>query len=455
MAFGSICLFLFVIPTVIFAHPFDETDSYFYFNQDELGNSIPEKEMAVHVALNWFQVSLLVEQAQDATVTDFEELRTFGEVYVGFVKTHFNVWSPGNTCELGDFRMATEEEAPLSLGVQVIGRFTCEEEINEIIVKNDMFAGASDTQVNRIHIMEGREELLQAGTDIYKPEARFDLDKMTSETAVSFQEEREIEGTKTVSNKSSSRFFSWLNPESLAEGLENRSVLTILAITFLLGLLHTLEAGHSKTILTTAMMHKNMKTRQGLAYALIFTVTHVADIVLLGLVFLLIGTFTDIYSKFSQIQTFSAFALFFISLYLAIKAISEMVQQRAHNRLHHHDHHDHHHHHDDDHSHSHGEEIFEGSHTLREQLMLGFITGLAPCVFGWSVFMLILTTEAWWVLIPSILTFGVGIFIALAMFVFVLARAKGEVYKRIKPFAEWSPIVSALILLGYSLFLIL
>lgn len=244
-----------------------------------------------------------------------------------------------------------------------------------------------------------------------------------------------------------SRFSSFLL-NVLKGGKQTTWPLTLLLV-FLLGMLHSLESGHSKTILAALLINKNISLRRSFGYAAVFTITHVADILLLGILFISANLFFNLYSLLPHLQIFALYALLFIATYLLIKSSTHYIQHKL---GYEHEHHHHHHHHHD-HEHEHGSA--SASDDFKHQLYIGFIVGLAPCLFGWSIFMLFLSTGLTWFIIPLILAFAFGIFLSLVLISMAIVKLKDHFMDRIGWLGDISPIISALLLLIFALWQII
>ncbi len=427
-------------PLVSLAHPTYESELYLYTQEDATGTTLPNTTISYDAVLDWFQATILVEKEMGVTVIDPLSLDQFSSTYLDFVSKNLTLTTTDTTCAPSPLQfISLQESGYVEQGVVVHGTLHCDQPVTELSVRNKLFLGTSESLTSLIHVMQGQREL-----QIYKI----------------------IPGEQTVTvalegGQKGFAFLSALLPytDTFFAGLTAASTLGVLLLTFILGLLHTLEAGHSKTILAAAMLDHRMSIRQGILYAIVFTITHIADIVLLGLVFLIIGTFTDIYRFATQIHTFAALGLLAIAIYLLQKNVTRLLQHRFGFTHHHHEvahehthEHDHEHHH---HNHSHGEEVLHDPSTFKEQLWLGFLSGLAPCAFGWSVFMLILTAKSAWVLVPAILSFGLGIFVTLVLLVFTIGSIKHRFYHKLQWLGTYSPIISAALLVVYALVVLL
>ena len=68
--------------------------------------------------------------------------------------------------------------------------------------------------------------------------------------------------------------------------------------------------------------------------------------------------------------------------------------------------------------------------------------------------MLIVSVKKLWLLIPAILSFSLGIFVALLLVVFLIGKFKKQIFNRLGWLTEISPIISASILIAYAVYMI-
>jgi nickel/cobalt transporter (NicO) family protein len=398
---------------------------------------LPEegKNILVSISFPW-NVAIQIPGADLEKINPAEiDFATYGGEYERAIRKNLVITNNGELCEgrVVDIPKQSSDEILFGLGVMVNLEYDCSEELSIIVIENIFFVELPH-HTNSVTVFKGStDNLLQS--NLLTPE-------VTSFTVgnVSTKDESDV-------SKNSTGVLS-----KLTSKLTTSSVPILMGVVFLLGFLHTLEAGHSKTILGGLMVNSKMSFKQAVMYALIFTATHIADIVILGIVLLLATSFVDIYAQLPYLQQFSLYALFFISLFLVLKSVGEYVKELIHRRKHKKDGDDiHHHNHDNNHSHDHEHLEYDEKKGLGQQLLMGFVAGLAPCIFGWSIFMAILSTKSVITLFPIIISFGLGIFLSLVLFAFIVWKLKKNIMKEGSIIASLSPIISALILLIYSL----
>ncbi len=200
------------------------------------------------------------------------------------------------------------------------------------------------------------------------------------------------------------------------------SILFILLIAFVLGVLHSVTADHGKSILASYLIEQDKKMKDVLVFATSLTATHLLDVVVLGIAFKLFSLVSDIYKYINTIQTVGAFVLLGIAVFYLLR---NMFPKK----------------------------IKIG--VKRKGPILGVIAGLAPCTIGWSVMIAIISLGKINWIVPIILVFGLGIFTTLVVFGFVVLKVKEKIINKRKNIARTASIISALLLLVVSIYLVL
>ncbi len=450
----------------VYAHPLDLTDLYLYYAKESDDTSIPQNKISGYLYINWYQAGALVQEStgKDALSLEMEELAKYDDVYNSYVNENLKIFNNCKECESTFKSIAQDAYAyPLDLGKRIIVDFTCSENVQNLKIQNTLFLKEFEFSTNFVNLFRGEifiekvemnrnytEAEISINTDgsvdFKRPDNFISTNGYVSPLDPAYTDQN-FDSAKSIMKEPSNQSF-WQRIKNIGN-VEDMNPLYLIVLLFILGFLHTMEAGHSKVVLTSAMIHKNMSIKGGIMYALVFTVTHIGDIVLLGLSLWVINNFIDVYSKFSMLERFASYALLFIGVYLLFKSISDLIKNRYLKES------DHGHHHDHEHSHSHSHSHdFDPNKSFRDQLFVGFLTGLAPCVFGWSILMLIISAKKLWLLLPAILSFSLGIFTALVIVVFIIGKFRKRILDKIGWFTEISPILSAGILIVYAIYII-
>ena len=202
---------------------------------------------------------------------------------------------------------------------------------------------------------------------------------------------------------------------------ENKSwnIFIIFFIVYTLWILHAAWPGHSKWLLIAYTLEKENGYKKWLLFSVIFTITHIIDIIILFIITKVIISFVDPWKYIYYVQLVSWIILFFLSLYLILKAFKK-----------------------------------ENEQCKKPTLTIAFLAWLAPCSFAWSIFLLLvaLWKTSW--LLPLIFALWLGIFTTLIFVVIISVYLKNKAYSKIWFLAKYSSIFSSLIILIISIILL-
>lgn len=204
------------------------------------------------------------------------------------------------------------------------------------------------------------------------------------------------------------------------------NVFIIFLIIFWLWVLHAIWPGHSKSLLIAYTLEKDNGYKKGLIFALIFTITHILDIIALFFITKVIITFVDPSKYNYYIQVISWIILFFLSIYLIYRAIQQKRNLEK-----------------------------NKNSNNKQSLFIAFLAWLAPCSFAWSIFLLLIALgKSQWVIL-LVFALGLGIFTTLCVVVITTVFLKNRVYHKIQFLAQYSTIFSAIIIFIISFILLL
>jgi len=432
------------------SHSLDVTSLSFVLPSENQGDKLPQT-FDFELNISWLEVVYLIKGENDMNGEDYLDVFSHKDKVVDYINNNLTISSQSQECQL-QYKQDTQNDLNiLTTGMLFKGKVVCRDDPEKLFIKNSLFVADFPLQANIVSLFINDYNNLV--DQIY-------LDKTDQQAVVTINgisiSDYFTAQTDNNSNKQDSILKNVLgflkidsnqgNNSGLSQSLTDKfvefskiSIWLAVLLVFILGFLHTMEAGHSKTILASLLIDNKITLKQGLSYSLVFTLTHIADIVLLGTILFVVNTMTDVYKLLPYLQIFSIYCLLFIALYLFVKNFVHFLKDRF-NISHHHHHH-------------HGSEIFKKFDNLdfKRQVLLGFITGLAPCLFGWSIFLLILSTGSVWSVIPVIIFFGLGIFMALVLLTLVIHKFKTKFFNRFKSLAKVSPIISALLLLIFAI----
>ena len=219
--------------------------------------------------------------------------------------------------------------------------------------------------------------------------------------------------------------------KNISEYVNNSSknwVFYILLTVVFLGFIHAAWPGHSKSLLVGYILDEKKWFFDGLYYITIFTFTHLIDIIVLFLFTKILTNMYDISNYMLYIQRFSILILFLFSLYLIYKFFKKS-----------------------------DEKIVETKpkKDLKWSLFIWFVSGLAPCSFGWSIFLLLFSMWNFGLIIPMILALWTWIWICLFLVLLITLTLRKRVFEKVKNFSKYSMFASSSFLLVVSLFLMI
>lgn len=405
----------------IWAHPIDIT-------RTELTVLAPdENEQAITLTTTWpwVEAAALVKE-ETIDLSSIKQLSQYLAVYELYLQENLVIKNDGNACRLANIEWPDQKVESIITGGGIIlkGRYECAEVLGTLDISNRLFVEIFPLQNNIVHIYKGNQDTILSGGLLTKQntEMRVDVVNPDPETRVDSPPRQTLSAQEQ------------LDSLTLAFMDKSRTSLPLaLGIAFLLGLLHTLEAGHSKTVLAAMVTQRGVEMKQGLMYAAVFTVTHVADILFLGGLLLIADAWFDVFEILPYLQIVSAYGLLFLAFYMVVSNVGHLLQRWWGLALPH------------DHDHA-----LLRPRNFRQQLLAGFISGLAPCLFGWSVFMMVVSTRQLWAVFPVIAAFGLGIGAALAGIVCLLVIMKSRLLGLQSWIGEIAPLISALLLLGFA-----
>lgn len=216
--------------------------------------------------------------------------------------------------------------------------------------------------------------------------------------------------------------------ENIGKYVKNKSedsIFYILLIVVGLGFIHAMWPWHSKSLLISYILDKNKSFFDGLLYITIFTITHLIDIIILFLVTKVFFTFYDISNYMLYIQRVSLGILLIFSVYLIYRSIKNIKNNV----------------------------IVCEKNDLKSTVMMGFISGLAPCTFGWSIFLLLFSLGSFWLIIPMIIALWIGIFLCLFVIMVLTFVLRKKIFEKIHVFSTYSSLLSSWVLLILSIYL--
>lgn len=218
--------------------------------------------------------------------------------------------------------------------------------------------------------------------------------------------------------------------KAITEAFKNLSFSSfwyVFSLVVLLGFIHAIGPGHSKGFLVSYVLDREKGFWQWLVFVTIFSLVHLADIVLLFLVTKLFFSLYDPTEYMVIIQRVSIVILFFFSISIFIRSIRRLQNRNTQQE--------------------------EKKKSLSGGIFLAFVAGLAPCSFGWSIFLVLFSMgKVAWIL-PLLLALAIGIWLCLFCVLIITLFFRDHLYTRFQTLPEYSSILSSSILIILSLYL--
>ena len=195
----------------------------------------------------------------------------------------------------------------------------------------------------------------------------------------------------------------------------------ILLLVFVLGLLHALEPGHGKSILISYLVDKNKTLKDAFKFNIYLTITHLLDVLLLGVAFKVFLLMSDVSKYIGIIQRYAIYSLLLISFFMLIKNLFFQKTSKE---------------------------------TKHKGKILAIIAGLAPCTIGWGIMVALITLDKFAWIVPIILVFGLGLFTSMMVLSFVILNVKINLLAKNEHFLRYAPVLSSGLLFCIALFLL-
>ncbi|MFZ5806288.1 MAG: sulfite exporter TauE/SafE family protein [Verrucomicrobiota bacterium] len=210
-----------------------------------------------------------------------------------------------------------------------------------------------------------------------------------------------------------------------------------LPTAFVLGMLHALEPGHSKTVMASYLISIKGKASDALWLGLTITLTHTIVIFLLALGVLVAHDFFPLEKIQHSLELVSAILVFLMGGWLLQSRIHGWRHARDHERGIEHNHH---------HSHHHVPLPATGERLSAKQLIsFGMAGGLIPCPPALAIFVLSVGTGQATLGVITVVIFSLGL--ALTLVGIGIAVCKGiDLFQSklgIEKWSQWLPILSS------------
>ncbi len=227
-----------------------------------------------------------------------------------------------------------------------------------------------------------------------------------------------------------------------------------LPLAILLGALHALEPGHSKSIMVAFIVAIRGTVAQAVLLGVSAAIGHTIIVWGLALLGLYLGDALIVEKAEPWLVLISGLLI----VALAIRLLWAISRKNDHH--HHHDHDDHDHHHDDNHGHHHMSEdeiaakYGKGNASTFDIIWFGFTGGLIPCPAAIAVLLICLQLKKLTLGMAMVAAFSLGLAFTLVMVGIIAAWGVKKASASWSGFGVWAerlPYASALIVLGVGI----
>lgn len=459
----------YTIPAVS-AHPQDNSFLLLQVERDHQDKPLATNALMGYLQINAYDTAILLGMENSAQNT-YQELENHREFLETYATESLHIFNNRQKCEVvPNLYSTTGEEVFYINGTQFYVTVTCSSEISQLFVNNSLFFEKQADAQNTVVVRQGESNII--ATSLQSSPTQFLVisrkDGLLSATEQSLNRDT-LESPLPTNKKFTFPDIDWAsftqkNNDALlfrvADLLKDRSVgaiLLLLLIITIIGGLHSLEGGHNKIILATMMLKQEIDFKGSLLYVLIFTITHMSDIIILALGLLIFGEQINLYTRIPSLQTIAAYTLVGLSLFIVIKELLLLRKKRKQSS-------------DKQNPPESKKDVTQflktdnirteftprkkkGLFTTihKEQLMVAFVSGLAPCIMGWTIFVLIVSTGALWLLLPAVIAFGIGAFLVLLGFAYLVHLFKDKMITHVQGLSRWTSLISGVLLLLTSL----
>lgn len=429
-------IFLFLIIPLfsapnLYAHPMDTSQLRMYLYNDNSNQPIENNRLIGEATFNWLQFSAMTNRNENP-IDIYKDIDKLDPMFIKFISENIKVSNNNEYCNLEVSRIKIDDvETVIVDGIKYKITSTCSSPIHSLIIENIAFKDEILTQLNTVSLYSYNKELMEP------KESRLEYQTNYSPSTTNPDKKNLVQNT-----------ISWF--KDITNVQTDTPSYLILFVVYLVGILHAFEGGHNKIILGSLVINKKVNLKQAFIYTIIFTLTHISDIIILSIGLVFLGRYIDIYSIFPNLRIATVIVLAILSLYWLFKELRHIFAHKynlEHDHLNHnHDNEENHHHNHDHQYHNHSHEI-DPKESFKSQLSIAFISGLAPCITGWSIFMLLFSSGRLNLMIPGNIVFGLGVFTVLSIYTIILMKTKTTLLNRFGWIGEYSNLISSSLIL--------
>lgn len=205
----------------------------------------------------------------------------------------------------------------------------------------------------------------------------------------------------------------------------------LLFSVWFLGFLHALGPGHSKWVLVSQIIDDAMSFPKSILYCGIFTLIHLLDIIVVVVITKIFFSVLDPSVYLSIIGRVSAILVVWIGIYIGYISIEKYRKKKK--------------------------DIETSDNLIKKKnyILMAIITGLTPCAFGWSIFLMLMAIGKMSLAPPLLLCLWIGIFLCLSMIATVTWFMKDRIYAFSPKISSISPIVSSFFIIVIGIWLVI
>jgi ABC-type nickel/cobalt efflux system permease component RcnA len=243
-------------------------------------------------------------------------------------------------------------------------------------------------------------------------------------------------------------------PDLLQNGVTN--VWLFIPTAILLGALHGLEPGHSKTMMAAFIVAIRGTVAQAVLLGLSAALSHTAVVWVVALGGQALGRHFDVTAGEPWLQMASAAIIAGVALWMIARTRGEQMREAAHQHAHDHGH-DHHHAHDHE---AHADDIArrfgDRSVTTGQIVVFGLTGGLVPCPAAVTVLLLCLQLKRLVLGVLLVGCFSIGLAVTMVAVGVAASLGMRHIERRwagFTVFARRAPYASGVLMLGIALYI--
>lgn len=196
--------------------------------------------------------------------------------------------------------------------------------------------------------------------------------------------------------------------------------------------LHAIGPGHSKWILISQIIDDSMSYPKSILYCGVFTLIHLLDIIVVVVITKIFFNFLDPSVYLSTIGRVSAILVVWIGVYIGYYSLQKYRKKKKKDT-----------------------EISDTTMQKKNYILMAIITGLTPCAFGWSIFLMLMAIGKMSLAPPLLLSLWIGIFLCLSLIASITWFMKDRIYTFSPKISMVSPIISSFFIIIIGIWLVI